>query len=347
LDGTRRVAVPSVGPGGPAAFLAIVGPTASGKTALSLAIAKRIPGEIISMDSRQIYKGMDVGTGKVTEEEKGAVPHHGLDLRTPDETYSAGQFSRDAREWMRGIRSRGRVPLLVGGTGFFLRALTNPMFSQPPLDADRLENLRTFLNSLTEEDLGRYLAVLDPERKPQADVGGRQRSTRAIEMALLTGRPLSWWHQEGPPSEAPLRGVILVLDMPRDLLYERINRRVEEMFVGGLVDEVRGLVGKGYSASSPGMTGAGYRETLAFLSGDLTRDQAIEETRRSHRRYARRQVTWFRHQLPPDAVWLDGTLPGDRLADSALEAWEALAAGELAHNEPIRADSFRMRDAHQ
>jgi tRNA dimethylallyltransferase len=336
----------AVGSRGPAAFLAIVGPTASGKTALSLAVARRIAVEIISMDSRQIYKGMDVGTGKVTAEEMGAVPHHGLDLRTPDETYSAGQFSRDAREWMMGIRSRSRVPLLVGGTGFFLRALTNPMFSQPPLDVDRLENLRTFLNALTEEELGRYLAVLEPERGPQARIGGRQRSTRAIEIALLTGRPLSWWHQEGPPSEAPLRGVILVLDIPRELLYERINQRVEEMFVGGLVDEVRELVETGYGASSPGMTGAGYRETLAFLAGELTRDQAIEDIRRSHRRYARRQVTWFRHQLPPDAVWLDGTLPEDRLADRALEAWEVLAAGEQAHIEPLRPGSGRTRNGH-
>ena len=347
MDGTRGMALHAVGSHGPADFLAIVGPTGSGKTALSLVIATRIPGEIISMDSRQIYKGMDVGTGKVTAEEMGTVPHHGLDLKTPDETYSAGQFSRDAREWMGGIRSRGRVPLLVGGTGFFLRALTNPMFSQPPLDVDRLENLRAFLNALTEEDLGRYLAALDPERAPQAHTGGRQRSTRAIEMALLTGRPLSWWHQEGPPSEAPLRGVILVLDMPRELLYERINRRVREMFVGGLVDEVRGLVEMGYSPSSPGMTGAGYRETLAFLAGELTQDQAIEEIRRSHRRYARRQVTWFRHQLPPDAVWLDGTLPEDRLADSAMEAWEALAAGEQAYTEPIRAASGRTRNGHE
>jgi tRNA dimethylallyltransferase len=221
------------------------------------------------------------------------------------------------------------------------------MFSQPPLDEDRLEHLRTFLNSLAKEDLGRYLAVLDPEQGPQAHIGGRQRSTRAIEMALLTGRPLSWWHQEGAPSESPLRGVILVLDMPRELLYERINRRVGEMFAGGLVNEVRGLVEMGYSASSPGMTGAGYRETLAFLAGELTQDQAIEETRRSHRRYARRQVTWFRHQLPPDAIWLDGTLPRDRLAHRALEAWEALAAGEQTHTEPIRADSGRTRNGHE
>lgn len=299
------------------------------------------------MDSRQVYKGMDVGTGKVTEEEKGSVPHFGLDLRYPDETYSAGQFSRDARRWIGEIRSRGRVPLLVGGTGFFLRALTNPMFSQPPLDEDRLESLRKFLNALTDGDLGRYLAILDPDLSSRAPAGGRQRSTRAVEMALLTGRPLSWWQQEGPSSDAPMKGVILVLDIPRDLLYERINRRVEEMFRGGLVEEVRGLVEEGYVASSPGMTGAGYRETLAFLAGEVTEDQAIEEIRRSHRRYARRQVTWFRHQLPPDAVWLDGTLPEKLLVNTALEAWEAVAAVKQANPEPIQVGGDRKRKVHE
>ncbi len=183
----------------PPHFLAIVGPTASGKTGLSLEVGKRLAGEVISMDSRQIYRGMDIGTGKVTLRERAILPHHGLDLRDPDERYSAGQFARDARGWIDDIRGRGRVPLLVGGTGFFLKALTEPMFREPEMDKERLERLRAFLNHLGSERLSDFVRALDPGRKGVAE-GGRQRATRTVEMALLTGRPLSWWHAESVAS---------------------------------------------------------------------------------------------------------------------------------------------------
>ena len=315
------------GPGEGPPFLAIVGPTASGKTALSLALAERMEVEIISMDSRQIYRGMDVGTGKATSEEREAVRHLGLDVRDPDERYSAGQFSRDARRWISEIRERGRVPLLVGGTGFFLRALLKPMFSQPPMDRGRLLGLREYLNDLPFDTLMRYVAVLDPQREALALEGGRQRSTRTVEMALLTGRPLSWWHREGEPAEEPLPGVVTVLELPRDLLYDRINRRVDRMVRDGLVEEVRGLLAAGFGPGDPGMTGAGYREIVRYLQGDLSLDDAVEEVRRSHRRYARRQMTWNRHQLPEGTTFLDGTRPGSELVEEILEVWEANGDG--------------------
>ncbi len=302
-------------------FLAILGPTASGKTALSLALARRMDAEIISMDSRQIYRGMDVGTGKVTPVERGSVPHFGLDIRNPDETYSAGQFARDARGWIREIRGRGRVPILVGGTGFFLRALIQPMFAEPEVDRERRDALRRFLDGLCRDDLQKFVAVLDPDREMVAEEGGPQRAGRIVEMALLTGRPLSWWHRQEATGPDPLRGVVTVLDLPRDVLYERINRRVGSMVEEGLVDEVRGLLGRGFGPRDHGMTGAGYREIVAYLRGDLDLEDAMEEIRRSHRRYARRQMTWNRHQLPEETVFLDGTRSRVALVEEILELW--------------------------
>lgn len=312
----------------PPKFLALVGPTASGKTSLSLQLARRLEVEIISMDSRQIYRGMDVGTGKATLPEQRLVHHHGLDLRNPDERYSAGQFSRDARGWVREIEERGRIPLLVGGTGFFLRALTHPMFSEPPMDRERLERLRVYLNGLPREELQRWARLLDPGRESEVLEGGRHRLTRIVEIALLTGQRLSRWHAEGKPSEEALPGVIVVLEHPREVLYERINTRARHMVEEeGLVEEVRGLLEAGYSPEAPGMTGAGYRETVAYLQGLLSLENAVAEIQKSHRRYARRQLTWYRHQLPAGAHFLDATQPQDAMVERVLSLWSAGISG--------------------
>jgi tRNA dimethylallyltransferase len=329
-------------PGGPS-FLALLGPTASGKTALSLALAKRMEVEIISMDSRQIYRGMDVGTGKVPPEERARIPHYGLDLREPDESYSAGQFSRDARGWISEIRGRGRVPLLVGGTGFFLRALTHPMFSEPPLDRARLKALRRFLNGLSWSTLQRFVSTLDPRREEVAARGGRQRATRTVEMALMTGRPLSWWQDQVVATEVPLRGVVVVLDLPREILYQRINRRVEAMLREGLVEEVAGLLASGFGPEDPGMTGAGYREVTEYLGGTLSLEEATERIRQAHRQYARRQMTWNRHQLLPGTVFLDGTLPERDLVDRVLRVWNESVGrgrGQGKSSEPAKEEGM-------
>jgi tRNA dimethylallyltransferase len=305
-------------------FLAIVGATASGKTALSLGVGRRLGCEVVSMDSRQVYRGMDVGTGKVTLRERALLPHHGLDLLDPHERYSAGRFARDARQWIEGIRGRGRVPLLVGGTGFFLRALIEPMFPEPELDGDRLDKLRLFLNGLSIEELLRFVRVLDPQRAEMAADGGKQRLTRTVEMALLTGRPLSAWHSEGGSAGAPLSCIVFLLDLPRELLYERINQRVTRMMEEGFPEEVRSLLKAGYLPQDPGMTGSGYREMVRFLEGELTREDVVDEIQRSHRRYARRQKTWYRHQLPPQAVVLDGTKDTESLVEEVVEKWKAV-----------------------
>ena len=304
----------------PPQFLAIVGPTASGKTGLSVEVGRRLGGEIVSMDSRQIYRGMDIGTGKVSLRERALLPHHGLDLLDPDERYSAGQFARHARRWIQDIRGRGRVPMLVGGTGFFLKALMDPMFREPEMDKERLDRLRVFLNQLSEERLAAFVATLDPERQGMAE-GGRHRATRSVEMALLTGRPLSWWHAESDPVEEPMEGFIVLLDPPRDDLFEKINRRVGGMIEEGLVAEVERLLTAGYGAEDPGMTGAGYREIIGFLRGRSTLEEATEEIRRSHRKYARRQSTWYRHQLPEGVLVFDGSESIDEMVENVLTGW--------------------------
>ena len=301
--------------------LAITGPTASGKTALSLEVARRLDGEIVSVDSRQVYRGMDIGTAKATAAERAAVPHQGLDLIEPSQRYSAGRFARDAQRWIAAIRERGRTPVLVGGTGFFLRALTQPLFREPPMESGRRRRLEQALEPLDEARLWRWLARLDPPIVSRmGGAGGRQRLKRAIEVALLTGRPLSWWQREAAGEEAlPL--LVFVCELPRAELYRRIDRRVHAMVEQGLLDEVRRLRDQGFDESVPGMSATGYREMLAHLRGDVSLDEAIEQIQRATRQYARRQLTWFRNQLPESAVRLDATRPVNELADEVADRW--------------------------
>jgi tRNA dimethylallyltransferase len=293
----------------------LVGPTASGKTALSVEVARRLHAEIVSMDSRQVYRGMDVGTAKVTAEEQAGIPHHGIDLVSPGERFSAGEFGRLARRWIEEIAARGRVPLLAGGSGFFLRSLTHPIFREPEMDPARRGRLRIVLDGMPDGELHAWLRALDPPTAERlAGWGGRQRLLRALELPLLTGRPLSWWHEHSPPEAPPLHPLVFVLDVPRALLDERIDRRVDGMVDAGLLDEVRGLLDAGFDEKAPGMRAHGYQEVIPFLKGAITLEQALDDVKQHTRAYARRQVTWFRNQLPPGAVWLDGTRPRDDLA---------------------------------
>ena len=308
--------------GGERDALVITGPTAAGKTALGLEVAARLEAEVISVDSRQVYRGMDIGTAKSSAAERSRVPHHGLDLVDPGARYSAGRFARDARRWISGIRDRGRVPILVGGTGFFLRALTEPLFREPPMDRARREALKSCLDGFDDDQLFRWLERLDPERAERLrHRGGRQRVLRALEVALLTGRPLGWWQRENPPETPPLSALTFVLDLPRSVLYDRINRRVDAMLEAGLVEEVAGLLASGYAPDVPGMSATGYGEIAAHLRGELGLEEAADRIRSRTRGYARRQLTWFRNQLPGDAIWLDGTRPVEELADEVVEAW--------------------------
>jgi tRNA dimethylallyltransferase len=320
-----------------ARFLAITGTTASGKTDLSLALAQRMPIEVISMDSRQVYATMDIGTDKVDHTSRDILPHHGLDLVRPDQRYSAGQFARDVRKWIDEIEGRGAFPVLVGGTGFFLRAVTNPIFEEPDLDQINLKSLRGYLAGRSREELERFTVALDPERAPVAIMGGPQRMSRTIEVALLTGVPLSRWHRDAPQEAEGLQGVILVLDLPRDELYRRIDVRVDRMVERGLLTEVQSLLAAGYSDEDPGMSGTGYREISTHLRGDATLEDAVEHVRRNTRRYARRQITWFRNQLPESAIWIDATMPVSEQVDQAVHALQS-AGLVVARPNPTNGD---------
>lgn len=301
--------------------IAIVGPTASGKTALAIEVARRIDGEVISVDSRQVYRRMDIGTAKPPLTERAGVPHHGFDLVDPDERFSAGRFVRAAWTWIDDIRARGRVPVLAGGTGFFLRALTNPMFDEPAAPAAQREALKRVLSRLDAAEVVRWAAALDPDGGWNAGrAGGRQRAARAIEIALLTGRPLTWWHRQ-PSSARVLAPLTFVLELPRDVLYERIDRRVDTMLADGVVAEIAGLIGAGYTRDDPGLSATGYAEIMQHLEGSIDLAQASERVRRATRQYARRQMTWFRNQLGEDARRLDATAPTAQLADNIVHEW--------------------------
>jgi tRNA dimethylallyltransferase len=308
--------------------LAIVGPTGSGKTALSIEVARRVGGEIISMDSRSVYRGMDIGTAKPTVEERAEIPHYGIDLVEPSERFSAAEWARYTRGLLPRIRERGHVPMLVGGTGFFLRALTHPIFREPELDPELRLRLAAGLDRLEDAELHRWLSVLDPESADRLrSWGGRQRLLRALEVPLLTGRSLPWWHAHSPPEDAPIPVLAFVLEVPRDLLYQRIDRRVDDMVAAGLLEEVRALVGR-YGEDAPGLNAHAYIELFPYFRGERSLQEALDLARKNTRAYTRRQLTWYRGQLPEGAVWLDATRPRPELAEEIVGRWCGAATGE-------------------
>jgi tRNA dimethylallyltransferase len=305
---------------------AIVGPTGTGKTALSIEVARRLDAEVISMDSRAVFRGMDIGTAKPRADERGGVPHHGIDLVDPSERFSAGRWARFARGAIAGIEGRGRVPLLVGGTGFFLRALTHPIFREPEMDPEHRRALARGLEGMETAELHRWLAALDPAAELRLrGGGGRQRLLRALEVPLLTGRPLSWWHAHAVPEAPPVRVLPFVLELARDVLYARIDARIRAMADAGLVDEVRGLVDR-FGEDAPGLNAHGYAELIPHLRGERTLERALELAATHTRAYTRRQMTWSRTQLPEGTLRLDAARPAAELAERIVGAWRAAAA---------------------
>jgi tRNA dimethylallyltransferase len=295
----------------------VVGPTAVGKTAVGLALAAHWPLEIVSADSRQIYRRLDVGTAKPTRKERARVPHHGLDLIEPGARYSAGHFARDAEGWIADIRARGRLPVVVGGTGLYVRALAEGLFREPALDPARRRALDAWTARLEPLELLRWAGRLDPGFRG----GGRQRAARAIEIALLSGHPLSYWQQA-----ARARGAIdpwyIVLTAPRPVLHQRIARRAEEMMRRGLVEEVAAVLSEGHPPGAAGLDGVGVREAVEYLHGRRPRESVAEAIATSTRQYAKRQQTWFRHQLEGTVRMLDATRAPERLAAEIADAWD-------------------------
>lgn len=298
--------------------LVITGPTASGKTAVAVEVARQLDGEVISLDSRQVYRGMDIGTAKPSIAERGGIPHHGFDLVEPDERFNAGRFAALARGWIDDIRARGRTPVLAGGTGFFLRALTNPMFEEPALDPALKESWKRYLAALPVEELARWARVLDPAAVER--VTDRQRLARVVEIAMMTGRTLAWWQRTAETAPA-IDPRVFVLDLPRAELYRRIEARVDAMIDAGLPGEVRALALRGYDESAPGMNATGYIELAPHVRGERSLDEAVALIKAATRRYARRQMTWLRHQLPPGSTWLDATDPIADIARRIVRQW--------------------------
>ncbi len=295
----------------------IVGPTAVGKTAVALALAAHLPIEVISADSRQIYQRLDIGTAKPTRKERARVAHHGLDVVEPGTRYSAGRFARDARSWIEEARNRSGLPIVVGGTGLYVRALAEGLFREPELDPARRRSLDAFAARLEPLELLRWAGRLDPGFQG----GGRQRAARAIEVALLTGYPLTHW-QEVARSGGAIRPWYVVLTAPRQVLHQRIARRAEEMVRRGLIEEVAAVLAEGHPPSAPGLDGVGIREAVEYLHGRRTRDTVAEAIGVSTRQYAKRQETWFRHQLAGEVVTLDATRPPEKLAGEIARLWQ-------------------------
>ena len=303
----------------------LLGPTAVGKTAVALALARLLPITVVSADARQIYRRLDVGTAKPDAAILTAVPHRGIDLIDPGERYSAGRFARDAALWLPEIRAAGRLPLVVGGTGFYVRALADGLFREPPLDPVRRERIRVWAAVQPGSALARLAVRYDARFRG----GGRQRASRVIEVTLETGRPLSWWQREARESGV-MRPWYIVLTLPRESLLRRIGERVDAMLEAGLVDEVRRELERGTAPDASGLDGVGYREVVAMLHGMLEPDALRAAIVTATRRYAKRQVTWLRHQLRGATVWsLDASDSPERLAALVLERWSAVSHSAL------------------
>lgn len=294
----------------------IVGPTAVGKTAVAVALAARWPMVVISADSRQVYRDLDIGTAKPTEAERAAVTHLGIDVIAPGERYSAGRFARDAAGWLATL-GRDVHPVVVGGTGFYVKALADGLFREPPLDRERLQRIRQWSESAG--DLGRWAARFDPTFRG----GGRQRASRVVEVALLTGRPLSWW-QSHAKAEGIMQPWYVRLTAPRAVLHDRIATRVHRMLAAGWIDEVRGVLASGVPADAPGLDAVGYREIVRMLRGELPASDLADAIIVGTRRYAKRQETWFRHQLTGSpVVTFDAVEDPADVAQRVADQWEA------------------------
>jgi tRNA dimethylallyltransferase len=286
-------------------IIAVVGPTASGKSDLGIALALRAGGEIINCDSVQVYREIEIATAKVPLEERRGVPHHLIDFVPPECNYTAADWGRDALAKIEEIEARDRTAFLVGGTGFYLRALREPFFEAPPTNAALRRRLVGLRERRGAEHLHRLLQRLDPETASRLQPRDWSRVQRAVELRLQTGSTLSARIKERPappPQGARLR--IFAISPPREELYRRISLRAEAHFRAGLVEEVRGLLARGVAATSSALGAHGYRRVVEYLRGERTLESALEQTKLDVRHYAKRQLTWFRREHGVE--WVEG-----------------------------------------
>ena len=284
-------------------LLVVAGPTASGKTSLALALAEQFSGEMVSCDSVAVYRGMEIGAAKPTPIERARIPHHMIDIAWPNEPCTAGDYSRLARDAIRGITQRNRLPIVAGGTGLYLRALLNGLFPAPPRHEPLRERLRQRAQLRGPAHLHRILTRLDPAAAGLIHANDTPKIIRAIEVTLAARQPITrQWEQPHDPLTG-FRVLSVGLNPPRAELYARINRRAAQMFETGLVEETAQLVAR-YGYDCRPLTSLGYAQAVALLRGELTSDQAIAQAQQGHRNYAKRQLTWFRKD--PAIHWLTG-----------------------------------------
>lgn len=283
----------------------ICGPTAVGKTGLAIDLAERYDGEIVSADSRQIYRLMDIGTAKPTPAEQGRVRHHLLDVAWPDEVFNAARFSALAVAAIDDIRQRGRRPFLVGGTGLYIKALTEGLLSAPGSDSALRDRLHARAGEEGSATLHEELAQVDTVTAQRLHPNDLVRIVRALEVFELTGRALSAFHQEHGFSCQPYRTLKLGLNLERAELYRRVDLRAEKMFSEGLLQEAQSLLAAGYDPQMKVLRTIGYRQAFALLRGEMSHAEALEDLKRSTRRYAKQQLTWFRHD--PEIIWVDSS----------------------------------------
>jgi tRNA dimethylallyltransferase len=317
----------------PPALVAVLGPTACGKSALAIALAERYDGEIISCDSAAVYRRFDIGTDKVPEVERRGIPHHLIDVADPTDAFTAADFGRQAAEAARGIIARGRVPILAGGTGFYFRALTRGLFPGPGRDQELRDRLGAIAGRRGVEFLHRMVARVDPPSASRIQARDLVRLVRALEVYFLTGTPLTSHFAQTASPLPEARTIGLFVDVPAQVLLDRISRRVHGQFRRGLVAEVEALLAAGVPRTARPFGSLGYRQVLEHLHGARdeaeTRDLIIRETRK----YARRQLIWFRKEPNLETIPGPGDLPSalasaSRIIDRRLRAPDARAEGE-------------------
>ena len=296
-------------------LIVIGGPTACGKTGFSIKLAKKIDGEIISADSMQVYRYMDIGTAKVTPEEADGVPHYLIDEFDPDEEYNVMLFQQKAKAYMEEIWAKGKTPILVGGTGFYINALLyDNDFTETDNDTSYREECYKLAQEQGPEVLFERLKEVDPEYAEIMHANNVKRVTRALEYHYLTGQKFSEHNAEQKEKETPYDAAVIILNMEREKLYERIELRIDIMMQEGLLEEVKGLLDKGYTPDLVSMQGIGYKEFVPYFNGECTLEEAVTQLKTNTRRFAKRQLTWFRRQI--DGLWVDLT---ENSADTVME----------------------------
>jgi tRNA dimethylallyltransferase len=309
----------------PNPLIVVVGPTAVGKTELSIQLAEWIGGEIVSADSRLFYRGMDIGTAKPTLADRARAPHHLIDVADPDETWSLSLFQNNARQVISEIYRRHRIPILVGGTGQYVHAITEAwdIPAQRP-DLTLRKTLMAWESQIGEEGLYRRLEVIDPEAASHIDPRNVRRTVRALEVIFHTGKRFSEQRKKG---SVPYSVIQIGLTRPRSELYQRIDARIDKMIVDGLVQEVSSLLAKGYSRDLPTLSAIGYREIIAYLNGKLTLEEAVVLIKRATRQFVRRQANWFK-ESDPNIFWF-------QMSEDTLNAVETCITYRYNWNLPL------------